>query len=117
MLHATVKETAAVGIGKVAAVCEFGVVGHSGACYAVGAECTVMSLAAVVIYIGGKACLVELPVCGHVLPLWVETVNGVVPESVVVGREYEIPDAYLVNASKETAAEQQRCFCGDCKRL
>ena len=111
MLHATVEETAAVGICKVAAIGELGVVGHSGACYATGAECAVVSLAGVVIYVALKACLVEFPIACKMLPLWVETVDGIVPVTVVVGWQDYVPHAYLVNASKESAAKQQRVCC------
>ena len=106
MLHAAVEEAAAVGICKVAAIGEGGVVGHGGACYAGGTECSVVPMLAIVIDIALKTRLVEFPVACKVLPLWVETVNGVVPEAVVVGRENEIPHAYLVDAAKETAAKQ-----------
>ena len=117
MLYTAVEETAAVGVCKIAAVCEFGVVGNGGALDAACAECAVVSLAAVVIYIGGEACLVELPVCGKVLPLWVEAVDGIVPETVVVGRQYEVPHSHLVYASKETATEQQWRISRDRERL
>ena len=53
MLHATVKETATVGVGKVAAVSEFGVVCNCNALDTICAECAVVPPAAVVIYIDG----------------------------------------------------------------
>ena len=115
MLHATVEETAAVGLCKVAAVCKVGVVGYGGACYTTGAERSVMSVLAIVIDIALKTCLVKFPICGKVLPLRVEPVNGVVPESVVVGRENEVPHAYFVNAAKETATKQQGVLCYGCE--
>ena len=115
MLHSAVKEAAAVGIGKVAAVCKAWVVIDGSALHTCGAECTVVPVFAVVIYIALKARLVELPIGGEVLPLWVKTVNGVVPESVVVGRENEIPHTHLVNAAKETAAKQQWLPGWDCE--